>query len=169
MHRTAHVCVYVSQVQAVLACVENAYRTRVWSECQHTWAWSSHAALIVPTHLPEVGGEEDVVVMGTIAVTGAGLDEHHLAPEAVALGAAEFHLAGDCVLGRAAAAVRARTAEPRLVGPHAGTARQLEAHGLLGFWAPLTPLPLLRAETYGHVCTDILQNTWSLTHRKAPF
>lgn len=73
----------------------------------------------------------------------AGLDEHHVAVEAVSLGAAELHLGRGGGLGHAAAAVRAGATELGPVRAHATATRQLEAHATGAPRGPDTLLPLL--------------------------
>ncbi|KAG9331031.1 hypothetical protein JZ751_020426 [Albula glossodonta] len=76
----------------------------------------------VPAERAVSGRQEDVIVMGTVLVAGAGSDEHHLAAEVVPLRAAKVDLSGQRVLGPAAPAVCTHATEPRPVQTHTAAA-----------------------------------------------
>lgn len=75
---------------------------------------------VVSDHPTVIRGQEDVVVLGTVIVAGAHLDEHHFSLEEVSLGAAELHIHCAGQEWGAAAPVRAAAAEPGPVGAGAG-------------------------------------------------
>lgn len=118
--------------------------------------WCLHVAVIIPGHPPRVGGQEDVVVTGTVAVAGATPDEHHLLAEDVPLGTVELHLGGDGGDRRAAAAVGAQAAKLGLVEARAVAAGQLEAHALLGLGRPHTLFTLLWRGPSGFIISIII-------------
>lgn len=109
---------------------------------------SSHIVIIIPNHPPSIRCQEDVIVLWTVMMAGAGLDEHHLLGEDVSLWTLELYLCCYGGVRRAAAIICADTTELWFVQPGAGTARQLEAHPLLDFWCPDTFLPLLWDRNY---------------------
>lgn len=69
------------------------------------------------------------MVMRTVAVTGAGPDDHHWFLDDLPWGALELHLDGFGVVGGAAAAITTDATEPRLVGVQAGAVLELQVDG----------------------------------------
>lgn len=71
----------------------------------------SHVAIVVPNHPSSVGGHEDVIILRTVMMARAGLDEHHLLPEDISFWTLELHLGCDRGVRCAAAVVSADAAE----------------------------------------------------------
>lgn len=98
--------------------------------------------------------EESLVVLGTVGVTGAGTDDHDWFLDGLPRRALELHLDGLGIVGGAAAAVTADSAEPGLVGQQAGAVLVLQMDGLQRLLRAETLFSLLQEKRRSHVRDD---------------